>query len=95
MCELNDDPITWQRLRAIFGHPPLVMNVTESQFDYNDGKLAALGRTPYDEIDFGDLWYHHHDLASDWVAAAMGLPSEIGAQRAVIGTEDCGLRFQD
>jgi hypothetical protein len=40
-----------------------VLNVTERQFDYNDEKLHELGRTPYDEIDFDDLWYYHHDLA--------------------------------
>lgn len=60
---MNDDPITWQRLRAIFGHPKLVMNVTEHQFDYDDDKLQEMGRTPHEEIDFGDLWYYHHDLA--------------------------------
>lgn len=58
-----DDPITWKRLRAIFGDPKPVQHVTERQFDYNDAILQQLGATPYDEIDFGDLWYYHHDLS--------------------------------
>lgn len=56
-------PITWDRLRAIFGNPKPVANVTERQFDYNDDKLQELGRTPFQDIDFDDLWYYHHDLA--------------------------------
>lgn len=57
------DPITWRRLREIFGNPPLVNNVTQRQFDYNDDKLKELGRTPYNQVSFDDLWYYHHDLA--------------------------------
>ena len=60
---MSRDPVTWQRLREIFGHPEPVRTVTERQFDYFDDQLQALGRTPYEEIDFGDLWYYHHDLA--------------------------------
>lgn len=60
---MNDDPITWERLRAIFGDPGTVSRVSESQFDFFDDKLQEMGRTPYDRIDFGDLWYYHHDLA--------------------------------
>ncbi|MCA9172516.1 MAG: hypothetical protein KDB23_32850, partial [Planctomycetales bacterium] len=56
-------PITWERLRAIFGNPPIVKEVWERQFDYFDAELQQLGRTPYDQIEFGDLWYYHHDLA--------------------------------
>ena len=57
------DPITWERLRAIFGNPETVLKVTQQQFDYNDEKLQQMGRTPYDQIDFADMWYYHHDLA--------------------------------
>ncbi len=60
---MNSDPINWKRLRTIFGNPNLVAQVTEQQFDYNDEKLREMGRTPHDEIDPGDLWYYHHDLA--------------------------------
>lgn len=57
------DPITWQRLRDIFGNPKPVLHVTERQFDGGDQALHQLAQTPYEEIDFGDLWYYHHDLA--------------------------------
>lgn len=60
---MTADPITWKRLRAIFGDPQPVRKVTERQFDYDDEKLQQLGRTPFDRIDFDDLWYYHHDLA--------------------------------
>lgn len=60
---LAADPITWQRLRSIFGMPKLVYKVTQQQFDDFDDKLMALGRTRHDEINFDDLWYYHHDLA--------------------------------
>lgn len=59
----QNDPVTWQRLRDVFGNPPLAWNVTERQFDYDDEKLKELGRTPHDRINFNDLWYYHHDLA--------------------------------
>lgn len=57
------DPITWERLRAIFGNPQPVLKVTEQQFDGFDGTLMKLGRTPYDQIDFFDMGLYHHDLA--------------------------------
>ncbi|RIK75831.1 MAG: hypothetical protein DCC68_20530 [Planctomycetota bacterium] len=60
---MKTDPITWERLRAIFGYPKPVFDVTERQFDYFDAELHQLARTAYDKIDFGDLWYYHHDLA--------------------------------
>lgn len=60
---MPQDPITWERLRAIFGNPSPVLNVTQQQFDYADEKLQQMGRTPYDQIDFHDLWFYHHDLA--------------------------------
>jgi hypothetical protein len=63
MRETSPDPITWRRLRAIFGDPPLVQHVTQRQFDYFDEKLQELGRTRYDQIDMGDMWFYHHDLA--------------------------------
>ena len=55
--------ITWERLRAIFGNAPQLTNVRETQFDYCELELKRLARTPYEEIDFRDLWYYHHDLA--------------------------------
>ncbi len=56
--------ISWERVRRIFGDPAPVQDVWESQFDRFDKELAALARTPYEQIDFGDLWYYYHDLAS-------------------------------
>ena len=55
--------ITWERLREVFGNPGQPTAVWERQFDYHDDVLLRLARTPYAEIDFGDLWYYHHDLA--------------------------------
>ena len=60
---MSSDPITWRRLRAIFNNPKRAEYVTERQFDHFDDKLQELGRTRFDQIDFGDLWYYHHDLA--------------------------------
>lgn len=57
-----NDPITWKRLKAIFGNPKPVEHVTQHQFDYNDYKLKELALTKHEEIDFGDMWYYHHDL---------------------------------
>jgi hypothetical protein len=59
----ENDPITWDRLRGIFGNAKLVQKVTEQQFDGFDEKLVELGHTPHDKIDFDDLWYYHLDLA--------------------------------
>jgi hypothetical protein len=55
--------ISWNRVRAIFGNPSPPSSVWERQFDYFDEELHRLANTPYDEIDFSDLWYYHHDLA--------------------------------
>lgn len=55
--------VSWDRVRAIFGNPLPPVNVWERQFDYCDDELQRLAKTPYDEIDFSDLWYYHHDLA--------------------------------
>ena len=55
--------IDWQRARRIFNYPKPPSSVLERQFDYFDDELQKLATTPYDEIDFGDLWYYHHDLA--------------------------------
>ena len=54
--------VSWDRARAIFGYPDPPTEVTESQFDGFDDALRRLATTPYDEIDFSDLWYYHHDL---------------------------------
>ena len=58
-----NDPITWKRLKAIFDNPKPVEHVWQHQFDYDDGKLKELALTKLEEIDFGDMWYYHHDLA--------------------------------
>jgi len=55
--------ITWERARQIFGNPQPPKTVWEKQFDYNDDDLWRLANTPYEKIDFSDLWYYHHDLA--------------------------------
>lgn len=55
--------IDWNRVRRIFGHPKPPQEIWEKQFDYDDDALHRLARTPYNEIDFSDLWYYHHDLA--------------------------------
>ena len=56
-------PIGWERVRAIFNWPRPPVTVWERQFDYCDDGLQRLARTPYEEIDFSDLWYYFHDLA--------------------------------
>ena len=55
--------ISWDRVRSIFGYPPPPKEVWEKQFDYCDDDLQRLAKTPWEEIDFSDLWYYHHDLA--------------------------------
>ncbi len=55
--------LTWERVRAIFGNPKPPQTVWERQFDYSDDVLRRLAKTPYERIDFSDLWYYHHDLA--------------------------------
>ena len=59
----NAHAIGWHRVGAIFGHPKPPHKVTERQFDDFDDELRKLAQTPYEKIDFGDLWYYHHDLA--------------------------------
>jgi hypothetical protein len=56
-------PISWDRVRAIFGNPLPPPAVWERQFDYCDKDLHRIARTPYEEFDFGDLWYYYLDLA--------------------------------
>lgn len=56
-------PISWERVRAIFDYPEPPQKVWQRQFDYNDDKLQELAQTPYEQIDFSDMWYYHHDLA--------------------------------
>jgi hypothetical protein len=57
------DPITWDRLKSIFGRQKPIRQVTQRQFDGFDDVLERLSRTPVESIDFADLWYYHHDLA--------------------------------
>ncbi|SIN93909.1 hypothetical protein SAMN05444166_1701 [Singulisphaera sp. GP187] len=59
----SESLITWERARGIFNDPKPPESVWERQFDYFDDQLDRLARTPYYQIDFGDLWYYHHDLA--------------------------------
>ncbi len=56
-------PIGWERLRVMFDDPRPPVSVWERQFDGFDEELQRLARTPYEEIDFHDLWYYIHDLA--------------------------------
>ena len=56
-------PISWERASAIFDHPAPPSTVCEHQFDGADDQLEKLARAPYEDIDFSDLWYYHHDLA--------------------------------
>lgn len=56
-------PIRWERVRAMFDDPRPPVSVWERQFDDGDEELQHLARTPYEEIDFRDLWYYIHDLA--------------------------------
>src|SRR5687768_8639836 len=55
--------IDWNRARQIFGYPEPPQEVRERQFDYFDDELRQLATTPWDKIDFADLWYYHLDLA--------------------------------
>lgn len=55
--------ISWNRLRSMFGDPKAPQQVWERQFDYSDDVLKRLACTRWEEIDFSDLWYYHHDLA--------------------------------
>lgn len=58
--EANAHAIHWHRVGAIFGYPKPPHKVTERQFDDFEDELRKLAQTPYEEIDFGDLWYYHH-----------------------------------
>lgn len=60
---LGAAPIGWTRARRIFGDPKPPRTVSEQQFDYCDDALQRLAGTPFDQIDFSDLWYYYHDLA--------------------------------
>src|SRR5687768_7294666 len=51
------------RSRKIFGSPPMPGEITEQQFDYFDKNLKKLAHTPWEEIDYSDLWYYIHDLS--------------------------------
>ncbi len=62
-CVMQREAITWARARRIFGDAGPPRQVTQHQFDGFDDVLARLAKTPQQEIDFGDLWYYHHDLA--------------------------------
>lgn len=59
----SDRTISWERVRAIFDNPEPPKHVWERQFDYLDNELRRLAGTPFEEINFSDLWYYHHDLA--------------------------------
>ena len=55
--------ISWDRLRKCSAILSRHRQVWERQFDYFDDKLQRLAITPWEKIDFSDLWYYHHDLA--------------------------------
>jgi hypothetical protein len=56
--------MAWDRVRALFDNSPAPYRVWERQFDGFDEKLQQLASTPQDQINFSDLWYYFHDLAS-------------------------------
>ncbi len=47
----------------MFDYPKPCKDVWEQQFDYNDDALMRIAQTPWEQFDFSDLWYYHHDLA--------------------------------
>ncbi len=55
--------VSWDRAQEIMGYPEPPARVTQSQFDGFGEKLVRLAETPYEAMDFSDLWYYHHDLA--------------------------------
>ncbi len=57
------DPITWDRLKSIFGRQEPICQVTQRQFDGFDEVLERLSRTPADSIDLNDLSCYYLDLA--------------------------------
>lgn len=61
------DPITWDRLKSIFGRQRPIRQVTQRQFDGFDEVLERLSRTPAESIDFNDLGCYYFDLAYEWL----------------------------
>ncbi len=59
----KDRSISWDRACEIFGNPQPPKSVSERQFDYCDDDLKRLANTPYEQMDFSDLWYYYLDLA--------------------------------
>ncbi len=55
--------INWERARRIFGFPSAPKQVWQQQFDGFDEALVRLASSHWRAVDFGDLWYYHHDLA--------------------------------
>jgi hypothetical protein len=55
--------IDWDRARVIFNYPEPPREVWEQQFDYNQDDLRRIATTHWEDFDFDDLWYYHHDLA--------------------------------
>lgn len=61
------DPITWDRLKSIFGRQKPIRQVTQRQFDGFDDVLERLSRTPVESIDFNDLGCFYFDLSYQWL----------------------------
>ena len=59
----KDCTINWERACEIFGNPQPPKTVWERQFDYCDDDFNRFATTPYEQMDFADLWYYYHDLA--------------------------------
>ena len=57
------EPISWERLRAIFGNPRPPHTIWEQQFDYKADLLERIARTAYENFNFDDLKYYYDDLA--------------------------------
>jgi hypothetical protein len=55
--------IDWHRAREIFRFPNPPEQVWEQQFDHDDTALRRMAATHWEDFNFDDLWYYHHDLA--------------------------------
>lgn len=61
------NPITWDRLKSIFGRQKPIRQVTHRQFDGFDDVLERLSRTPVESIDFNDLGCCYLALSYEWL----------------------------
>ena len=90
-CDLRGVQMTidWQRARSIFNYPKPPASVSERQFDYFDDELQKLATTPYEEIDFGDLWYYLEGKPE--CAMALQLVDDIEDRRELVESRTAEL----